>query len=74
MSINQCKWHEGLQPQSEEKEILKGLADAFTYKKLAEKLFISPHTVRTHIKNIYEKLHVHSLMKAVSKARMERIV
>jgi DNA-binding NarL/FixJ family response regulator len=56
------------------KEILKGLADAFTYKKIANKLFISPHTVRTHIKNIYEKLHVHSRMEAVSKARIERIV
>ncbi len=50
------------------KEILRGIADGLTDKKLAERLFISPHTVRSHIRKIYEKLHVHSGAEAVSKA------
>jgi two-component system NarL family response regulator len=52
-----------------EKEILNGIADGLTDRKLGERLFISPHTVRTHIKNIYDKLHVHSKIEAVMKAK-----
>lgn len=51
-----------------EKEIIRGVADGLTDKKLADRLFISPHTVRSHIRKIYEKLHVHSGPEAVSKA------
>lgn len=57
-----------------EKEVLKGICDGLTYKSLAERLSIEPNTVRTHIKNIYEKLHVHSNVEAVMKAKAERIV
>lgn len=57
-----------------EKDVLKGICDGLTYKSLAERLLIEPDTVRTHIKNIYEKLHVHSKVEAVTKARVERIV
>ena len=38
------------------------------YKKIAEKLFISPHTVRTHTSKIYEKLHVNSKAEAIKMA------
>lgn len=48
-----------------ELDILKGLVQGLDYKSVAEKLFISPHTVRTHITNIYKKLHVSSKMQAV---------
>lgn len=48
-----------------EKEILKGLVQGLDYKGVADKLFISPHTVRTHITNIYKKLHVSSKTQAV---------
>jgi DNA-binding NarL/FixJ family response regulator len=48
-----------------EKEILKLMVDGLDYKAVAEKLFISPHTVRKHIANIYEKLHVTSKVQAV---------
>lgn len=54
-----------------EQELLQGLAAGDSYTVLAEKLFISPHTVRTHIKNIYKKLHVHSRATAV-RAAIER--
>lgn len=48
-----------------EMDILQGLVQGLDYKAVAEKLFISPHTVRTHITNIYKKLHVSSRAQAV---------
>jgi DNA-binding NarL/FixJ family response regulator len=51
-----------------EMEILQWLVEGFSYKKIAEKLFISPLTVQSHIKRVYEKLQVHSKSAAVSKA------
>ena len=50
-----------------EKEILYSLVDGLSYKKIAEKHFVSIHTVRSHICNIYEKLHVNSKSQAVAK-------
>ncbi len=51
-----------------EAEVLRTLAKGFSYKMVAAELAISIETVRTHVKRIYEKLHVHSLSEAVSKA------
>jgi DNA-binding NarL/FixJ family response regulator len=51
-----------------EKEILELLAKGYRYKEIADMLFISIKTVRTHIRNIYEKLQVNSRMDAVNKA------
>ena len=51
-----------------ETEILKLLCDGNNYRVIADLLFISSHTVRTHIKNIYEKLQVNSRAEAVKKA------
>ncbi|MFA6980349.1 MAG: response regulator transcription factor [Ignavibacteriaceae bacterium] len=51
-----------------EKEILDLLSKGFTHKQIAENIFISPETVRGHLKNIYKKLQVHSKTEAVSKA------
>ncbi len=51
-----------------EMQILQGLVDGLTYKMLAEALFISIDTVRSHIKKLYEKLHVHSRNEAVAVA------
>lgn len=50
-----------------EKEILFSLVDGLSYKKIGEKYFISLSTIRTHISNIYSKLHVHSKSQAVAK-------
>ncbi|MEO0471559.1 MAG: response regulator transcription factor [Bacteroidota bacterium] len=57
-----------------EQEILKLLCDGLNYKVIAEKLFVSGHTVRTHIKNIYQKLHVNSRAEAVKKAMKDGLV
>ncbi|MBN2174030.1 MAG: response regulator transcription factor [Bacteroidales bacterium] len=50
-----------------EKELLELLAKGYRYKEIAEKLFISVETVRTHIRNIYEKLQVQSRTEALNK-------
>lgn len=50
-----------------EKEILELLSDGFRYKEIAEKLFVSTETVRTHIRNIYIKLQVNSRTEALNK-------
>ena len=57
-----------------EKEILKCLTNGLSYKMVAAECNISFETVRTHIKNIYSKLHVASMTEAVAKAINERIV
>jgi DNA-binding NarL/FixJ family response regulator len=50
-----------------EHEILFYLAKGYRYKEIAETMFISIETVRTHLRNIYEKLHVRSRSEAVLK-------
>jgi DNA-binding NarL/FixJ family response regulator len=50
-----------------EKEILTHLAKGFTYKEIGDEMFISDETVRSHLRRIYEKLHVHSRTAAVVK-------
>lgn len=50
-----------------EREVLHYLAQGFRYKEIAEALFISPETVRSHLRKIYDKLHVRSRTEAVVK-------
>ena len=57
-----------------EKTILSGLVNGLSYKMIASENNISYHTVNSHIKKIYEKLHVNSVSEAVAKAIKERIV
>ncbi len=56
-----------------ELDILQWLVEGYSYKRIAEKLFISPLTVQSHIKRVYEKLQVHSKSAAVSKALKYRL-
>jgi DNA-binding NarL/FixJ family response regulator len=57
-----------------EKEVLTSLSKGNSYKLIAAELQISLDTVRSHIRNIYEKLHVHSQTEAVSKAINEKLI
>jgi DNA-binding NarL/FixJ family response regulator len=57
-----------------EKIILNLLVDGLSYKMIADRCDVSYHTVNSHIKKIYEKLHVHSVSEAVSKALHEKLV
>jgi DNA-binding NarL/FixJ family response regulator len=50
-----------------EMEILKLLEKGFLYKEIAAQLFISVETVRRHVHNIYEKLHVGNRTEAINK-------
>ena len=57
-----------------EKEVLSCLVNGLSYKMIAAELHISYETVRSHVKKIYEKLHVASLTEVVAKAIHQRIV
>lgn len=57
-----------------EMDILVELATGKSYKAIGEKLFISPFTVRKHVSNIYNKLHVDSRMQIISVAQKNRWV
>lgn len=60
-------------PLSErEKEVLQGIAQGKTYSRIAIDLFISKETVRTHIKNIYQKLAVNSKADALKAAGLNK--
>jgi DNA-binding NarL/FixJ family response regulator len=50
-----------------EKEIIALLAKGYLYKEIADRLSLSVETIRTHIHNTYEKLHVRSRTEAVMK-------
>lgn len=50
-----------------EREVLELLARGYLYKEIAESLFIGVPTVNTHIRRIYEKLHVRSRSQAIAK-------
>ena len=50
-----------------EQEILEQLSRGYRYKEIGDKLFVSTETVRTHIRNIYEKLQVNSRGEALRK-------
>lgn len=51
-----------------ENEILHLLSKGLRYKEIADQLFLSTETIRTHIRNIYEKLQVNSRTDALNKA------
>jgi len=50
-----------------EKEFLNQLANGYAYKEIADRMKISIDTVRSYVRNVYEKLHVHSRTEAVVK-------
>lgn len=57
-----------------EKEVLKHLVEGLSYKMIADKLNLSFHTIHSHIRNIYEKLHVNSKGEAVAKALKQKLI
>ena len=56
----------GLSPR--EFEVLELIAKGHSYQEIADKLFLSVETIRTHIRNIYEKLQVRNKKEALKKA------
>ncbi|MCH7962493.1 MAG: response regulator transcription factor [Bacteroidetes bacterium] len=59
---------------SRETEVLQHLSRGKSYTMIADELYINKETVRTHIKNIYQKLNVHSKAAAIEKATKDRLI
>ncbi len=57
-----------------EQEIVREIEKGLSYKEIAERFNISPHTVHTHIKRIYEKLQARDRQEALVKARKKGII
>ena len=57
-----------------ELEVLKLVAKGMSNREIADELFISENTVKNHVRNILEKLHLHSRMEAVMYALREKLL
>ena len=66
--------HKDYRLSEREIEIVKILTEGLSKKQIAEKLFISHHTVDSHIRKIYDKLGVHTSCAAVAKVIKENII
>jgi DNA-binding NarL/FixJ family response regulator len=61
-------------PGAREMEVLRLVAQGLNNRDIAKQLFISENTVKNHIRNILEKLHLHSRMEAVVYAVREKMI
>ncbi len=57
-----------------ELEVLKAMSNGFSNKQIADKLFISESTVKTHVSNLLSKLHAKRRTEAIHKARDHRLI
>jgi DNA-binding NarL/FixJ family response regulator len=57
-----------------ELEVLRLVADGLTNREIAHELFIAENTVKNHVRNILDKLHLHSRMEAVVFAMREKLL
>lgn len=53
-----------------EKEVLELLSKGLLYKEIAEKLGVTHETIKKHLKNIYQKLHVQNKVEALNKFKL----
>jgi DNA-binding NarL/FixJ family response regulator len=57
-----------------ELEVLKALESGKSYKAIGERLFISPYTVRKHVSNIYQKLHVSGKVQLIQLSQKQKLI
>jgi DNA-binding CsgD family transcriptional regulator len=57
-----------------ELDVLALLAEGLSNKEMAARLFVSPNTIKTHLKHLYEKLEVSRRTQAIAKARELRLI
>jgi len=57
-----------------EREVLSWMARGKSYTQIADILYVDKETIRSHIKNIYGKLEVHSKADAIEKATLEKLI
>lgn len=67
-------YRDKIQLSEREAEILEQLSKGFSNKVIAEKLSISPFTVKRHIENIYQKLQAHNRVELLEKARKSGLI
>jgi DNA-binding NarL/FixJ family response regulator len=72
--VRENEAHENYMLSKRELEVLSNLVNGKSYKMVANELGIAYHTVNSHVKKIYEKLHVHSVAEAVNKAIRDKLV
>lgn len=73
-NFQQKQQGEFVQLTEKEKEVLKHLVEGLSYKMIADKMELSFHTIHTHIRNTYQKLHVNSKGEAINKAIKNKLV
>jgi DNA-binding NarL/FixJ family response regulator len=66
--FQQNRRKEGAPLTLREQEIVQGLVEGLSYKMLASRMNVTIETIRTHIKNIYQKLHIHSKAEVIGKS------
>lgn len=74
MVVSSFRQHEQSPLTSREQEVLNLLSQGKSYSEIAEELFVHRETVKSHIKNIYEKLHVNNKKEALEVARKNRFL
>lgn len=57
-----------------ERQILSLLADGLSQKEIANRLYLSPNTISTHVQNLYLKMNVHTGTHAIAKAFRAKIL
>ncbi|MHA4810775.1 response regulator [Flavitalea flava] len=74
MVIGSFRKNQGSPLTKRETEILEYISNGISRSKIAKDPFIDLETVKTHIKNIYGKLNVHSRADAIREARLNRFI
>jgi len=71
---HKAKLHSNFELSDRELDTLRLIAKNLPNKEIAERLFVSVNTVKTHVKNIYLKLDVNSRLTAIERARQLQLI